>query len=71
MSHMHTHTHRQITSAIFVLPADLVPRDGGAAWAMDQQATGEKRTDRAERRKFRTREEKCIGGEAQQHGAEA
>lgn len=52
----HKCAHRQITSAIFVLPADLVSEDRGAAWATDQQATGERGTDRAERRKSRTRE---------------
>lgn len=51
----HKYKHRQITLAIFVLPADLVPREGGTAWATEQQATGEKKTDRVDRRKSRTR----------------
>lgn len=54
----HKRTHIQIKLAIFVLPVDLVAGDGGAAWATDQQASREQRTDREERRKSIT-----TGGE--------
>lgn len=55
--HSHvTNSHRGITLVIFVLPVDLVQGDGGADWVTEQQATGEQRTDRVEKRKSRVRD---------------
>lgn len=52
----HKFTHRGSTLVIFVLPVDLVLGDGGADWVTEQQATGEQRTDRVEKRESRVRD---------------